>query len=124
GQVNRRLLCGRRPRAALRGSADPTLLHILRGLRDVAITAEPRIEERHRLRGLLLLLTYALHATAAAAGIVARPLLRHLDHPALALDRRDHLGVVAVDVLAHHQLAVLDAGGLVGQMHRNVSGEL
>src|SRR5207237_4534141 len=103
-------------------SANPT--RRTRRVLRVAIAAPP-IKER--LRGLLqrlLLYTRALHATATAAGILARTLLHHLDHSALALDRGSHLGVVAIDVLAEHELAVLDGRGLVSQMHRDVGGKL
>src|SRR5262245_35160733 len=54
-----------------------------------------------------------------------RPLLHHLDHAALALDRRLHAAVIAVDVAADLQLAVVvDERGLIGQDDWNVGREL
>src|SRR5437773_335542 len=111
GQSLRALTLWIAPADHATGSANPT--RRTRRVLRVAIAAPP-IKER--LRGLLqrLLHARALHATAA--GILARTLLHHLDHSALALDRGGHLGVVAIDVLAKHELAVLDGGGLVGQV--------
>src|SRR5882762_168266 len=54
------------------------------------------------------------------AAAVLRPLLRHLDHAALVLDRRLHAAVVAVDVTADLQLAVvIHERGLIGQVDRD-----